>query len=113
MHIPDVLFCVLMCSYVTAPLAGLAYLPQRFQWLHMNKQVCRRGAAFGQRRPRRWPVASCRRKLCVTRARRGARSINKQEALQTRGGSSLTPTPSVLSNFTGFTCRVLQTHSGR
>lgn len=73
MRIPDVFFCVSMCLYVTAPLAGLAYLPQLFQWLHMNKHVGRCGAAFGQSRPRRWPVASCRRKLCVHGA-----SINKR-----------------------------------
>lgn len=92
----------LMCFYATAPLAGLAYPAQRLQWLRVGERVCRCDTALGGRR-----------KLCVTRARRGAQSINKQEALQTRGGSSLTSTPSVLSNFTGFTCRVLQTHSGR
>lgn len=87
----------LMCFQFTAPLAGLAYQPQRFQWLHVDKHICRCNALFRQRRPRCWPVASRRRKLWVARARLSARSINKQETLQTRGGSSLTSTPSVLS----------------
>lgn len=100
------------CTSLYVPLTGLQYRTQSWLWLHMDKHGCRGDAAYGRRRFRCWPVASRRCKLCFPCTRRRAQSINKQEALQTRRGSSLTSTPSALSNFTGFTCRVLQTHSG-